>query len=76
MIHKHGQYFMLTVSKGFVRAIVTKYLIQLIVFLHVLTTTNPLNRTSDKIDSLRVNKEDILVKPFMLSSLLEAIKRK
>jgi DNA-binding response OmpR family regulator len=42
----------------------------------VLTTTNPLNRSSDKIDSLRVNKEDILVKPFMLSSLLEAIKRK
>lgn len=42
----------------------------------VLTTTNPLNRTSDKIDSLRVNKEDILVKPFMLSSLLEAIERK
>jgi len=42
----------------------------------VLTTTNPLNRTVTTIDSLRVNKEDILVKPFMLSTLLEAIKRK
>jgi len=42
----------------------------------VLATTNPLNRTVTTIDSLRVNKEDILVKPFVLSSLLEAIKRK
>jgi len=42
----------------------------------VLTTTNPLNRTSTAIDSLRVNKEDILVKPFMLSSLLKVIKKK
>ena len=42
----------------------------------VLTTSNPLNRTVTTIDSLRVNKEDILVKPFMLSTLLEAIKRK
>jgi CheY-like chemotaxis protein len=42
----------------------------------VLTTTNPLNRTSTIIDSLRVNKEDILVKPFMLSSLLKVIKKK
>jgi DNA-binding response OmpR family regulator len=42
----------------------------------VLTTTNPLNRTSTIIDTLRVNKEDILVKPFMLSSLLKVIKKK
>jgi CheY-like chemotaxis protein len=41
----------------------------------VLTTTNPLYRTS-AIDRYRVDKEDILVKPFMLSSLLEVIKRK
>jgi two-component SAPR family response regulator len=42
----------------------------------VLTTTNPLYRTSTTIDSFRVNKEDILIKPFMLSDLLEVIKRK
>ncbi len=42
----------------------------------ILTTTNPLNRLSTVIDSLGVNKQDVLVKPFMLSNLLELIKRK
>lgn len=42
----------------------------------VLTTTNPLYRNSTAIDRFRVNKEDILVKPFMLSNLLEVIKKK
>jgi CheY-like chemotaxis protein len=42
----------------------------------VLTTTNPLYKTSNAIDSFRVNKKDILVKPFMLSNLLEVIKSK
>ncbi len=42
----------------------------------VLTTTNPFYRTSNAIDYFRINKEDILVKPFMLSNLLEVIKRK
>jgi DNA-binding response OmpR family regulator len=41
----------------------------------VLTTTNPLYQTS-AINCFRVNKDDILVKPFMLSNLIEVIKRK
>ena len=41
----------------------------------VLTTTNPLYRTT-AIDCYRVKKEDILVKPFMLSNLLDVIERK
>ena len=42
----------------------------------ILTTTNPLNRLTTVIDSLGVSKQDVLVKPFMLSNLLELIKRK
>ncbi len=41
----------------------------------VLTTTNPLYRTT-AIDYYRVKKEDILVKPFRLSNLLDVIERK
>jgi CheY-like chemotaxis protein len=41
----------------------------------VLTTTNPLYRTT-AIDYYRVKCEDILVKPFMLSNLLDVIDRK
>ncbi len=41
----------------------------------VLTTTNPLYRTT-AIDFYRVKKEDILVKPFRLSNLLDVIERK
>jgi CheY-like chemotaxis protein len=41
----------------------------------VLTTTNPLYRTT-AIDYYRVKNEDILVKPFMLSNLLNVIERK
>jgi CheY-like chemotaxis protein len=41
----------------------------------VLTTTNPLYRTT-AIDYYGVNNEDILVKPFMLSNLLDVIERK
>ena len=41
----------------------------------VLTTTNPLYRTT-AIDYYRVKKEDILVKPFMLSNLLDVVVRK
>jgi len=41
----------------------------------ILTTTNPLYRTS-AIDYYRIRKEDILVKPFMLSNLLDVIERK
>src|SRR6266487_827512 len=37
----------------------------------ILTTTNPLNRLTTVIDSLGVSKQDVLVKPFMLSNLLE-----
>ena len=42
----------------------------------VLTTTNPVYLTSSATNSFRVNKEDILVKPFMLPDLLEVIRRK
>lgn len=41
----------------------------------ILTTTNPLYRTT-AIDYYRIRKEDILVKPFMLSNLLDVIERK
>jgi len=41
----------------------------------VLTTTNPLYRTT-AIDYYRVKNEDILVKPFKLSNLLDVIDRK
>jgi CheY-like chemotaxis protein len=42
----------------------------------VLTTTNPVYLTSSATNCFGVNKEDILVKPFMLSDLLEVIRRK
>jgi CheY-like chemotaxis protein len=41
-----------------------------------LTTTNPLYRTSTGTDFVGLNQEDILLKPFMLSNLLEVVKRK
>lgn len=41
-----------------------------------LTTTNPLYRTSNGTDFVGLNQKDILLKPFMLSNLLEVIKRK
>lgn len=41
----------------------------------ILTTTNPLYRTT-AIDYYRIRTEDILVKPFMLSNLLDVIERK
>ena len=41
----------------------------------VLTTTNPLYRTT-AIDNYRVKEKDILVKPFMLSNLLDVLVRK
>lgn len=41
----------------------------------ILTTTNPLYRTT-AIDYYRIRKEDVLVKPFMLSNLLDVIERK
>ena len=41
----------------------------------VLTTTNPLYRTT-AIDYYRVKEDDILVKPFMLSNLLDVVVRK
>ncbi|MDW0284862.1 MAG: response regulator [Nitrososphaeraceae archaeon] len=41
-----------------------------------LTTTNPSYRTSTGTDFVGLNQKDILLKPFMLSNLLEVIKRK
>ena len=41
-----------------------------------LTTTNPSYRTSTGTDFVGLNPKDILLKPFMLSNLLEVIKRK
>ena len=41
-----------------------------------LTTTNPLYRTSTGTDFVGLNQEDILLIPFMLSNLLEVVKRK
>ena len=42
----------------------------------VLTTTNPVYQASAVNNSFKLNKEDILVKPFKLSNLLEVINRK
>jgi CheY-like chemotaxis protein len=41
-----------------------------------LTTTNPSYRTSTRKDFVGLNQKNILLKPFMLSNLLEVIKRK
>jgi DNA-binding response OmpR family regulator len=41
-----------------------------------LTITNPSYRTSTGTDFVGLNQKDILLKPFMLSNLLEVIKRK
>ncbi|CAN5491904.1 hypothetical protein BH18THE1_BH18THE1_19740 [soil metagenome] len=40
-----------------------------------LTTTNPSYRTSTETDFVGLNHKDILLKPFMLSNLLEVIKK-
>lgn len=42
----------------------------------VLTTTNPLYRTSTGIKSFRVTCEDVLVKPFHLSNLMDVIENR
>lgn len=42
----------------------------------VLTTTNPLYRTSTGIKSFKVTSRDILVKPFRLSNLIDVIENK
>ena len=42
----------------------------------VLTTTNPLYRTSTGIKSFRVTSEDVLIKPFHLSNLMDVIEKK
>lgn len=42
----------------------------------VLTTTNPLYGTSVGIKSFRVNKQDVLIKPFRLSNLIKVIDSK
>jgi len=42
----------------------------------VLTTTNPLYRTSTGITSFKVTSEDVLVKPFRLSNLIDVIENK
>lgn len=42
----------------------------------VLTTTNPLYRTSIGITSFKVTSEDVLVKPFRLSNLIDVIENK
>jgi CheY-like chemotaxis protein len=42
----------------------------------VLTTTNPLYRTSTGIKSFKVTSEDVLVKPFRLSNLIDVIENK
>lgn len=42
----------------------------------VLTTTNPLYRTITGIKSFKVTSEDVLVKPFRLSNLIEVIENK
>ena len=42
----------------------------------VLTTTNPLYRTSTGIKSFRVTSEDVLVKPFHLSTLIDVIENR
>lgn len=42
----------------------------------VLTTTNPLYSTTSGIKSLKVTSEDVLVKPFRLSNLVDVIENK
>ena len=42
----------------------------------VLTTTNPLYRTSTGITSFKVTSDDVLVKPFRLSNLIDVIENK
>lgn len=42
----------------------------------VLTTTNPLYRTSTGIKSFRVTSQDVLVKPFHLSNLMDVIENR
>lgn len=42
----------------------------------VLTTTNPLYRTSTGIESFKVTSEDVLVKPFKLSHLIDVIENR
>jgi DNA-binding response OmpR family regulator len=42
----------------------------------VLTTTNPLYRTSSRIKPFKVTSEDVLVKPFKLSHLIDVIENR
>jgi hypothetical protein len=42
----------------------------------VLTTTNPLYRTSTGIKLFKVTSRDVLVKPFRLSNLIDIIENK
>ena len=42
----------------------------------VLTTTNPLYRTSTGIKSFKVTSKDVLAKPFRLSNLIDIIENK
>lgn len=42
----------------------------------VLTTTNPLYRTSLGIKCFRVSRQDVLIKPFRLSNLIKVIDSK
>jgi DNA-binding response OmpR family regulator len=39
----------------------------------ILTTTNPLYRTSDGIETFGVGRQDVLIKPFRLSNLIKVI---
>jgi DNA-binding response OmpR family regulator len=40
----------------------------------VITTTSPLTEVSSKVTSLGIAKEDVLVKPFALSTLLSIMR--
>ena len=40
----------------------------------ILTTTSPLTEIRNKVTSLGINKEDVLVKPFALSTLISIIR--
>jgi two-component SAPR family response regulator len=42
----------------------------------VLTTTNPLYRSSTGMKSFRVTSEDVLIKPFKLSQLIDVIENR
>lgn len=42
----------------------------------VLTTTNPLYGTTEGIESFRVSRQDVLIKPFRLSNLINVIDNK